>query len=320
VIHLHGESPNPELRYASTCTPPAIAVPHATSLRDFTDRESAMHDSLTSRTPILRTPKPRSPMPSVLHSAIGKSHSGNRGSWCTRSQTLPNPESRLLRILRHVPLSDQRPQLIREIAGRDFKELELALPGTPNAEPRYPGSDATCPSDDRRLPLIREIAGRDFKEFEPLSPGNTKPRTPILRDLTPRVPILIDGSDRFGESRLAISRGVELSPYQSPNAETPKSDGLWFSTPILTGYLPRNSSTIGRSSGFRETSLELPAVDSLPLENPPTSKLSFGSKTLPGLFLRCLQGTAPPELLSLSDSFRDFSRSSGAQPPTALKA
>jgi hypothetical protein len=76
VIHLHGESPNPELRYASTCTPPAIAVPHATSLRDFTDRESAMHDSLTSRTPILRTPKPRSPMPSVLHSAIGKSRFG----------------------------------------------------------------------------------------------------------------------------------------------------------------------------------------------------------------------------------------------------
>jgi hypothetical protein len=77
VVRLLGESPNPELRYASTCTPPAIAVPHATSLRDFADCESSMQDSLTSRTPILRTPKPRSPMPPVLHSAIGKSRFGN---------------------------------------------------------------------------------------------------------------------------------------------------------------------------------------------------------------------------------------------------
>jgi hypothetical protein len=100
-------------------------------------------------------------------------------------------------------------------------------------------------------------------------------RTPTLRDPLPRVPVLINGSDQFGNSRLAMSRGVEFSPYQSPNAETPKSDGLWFSTPVLTGYLPRNSFTIGRSSGIRETSQELQIVDFLPLE---ILSGSFGSR------------------------------------------
>jgi hypothetical protein len=151
-------------------------------------------------------------------------------------------------------------------------------------------------------------------------PPETPNAEPRYQDLMPRVPPMIDGSRQFGKSPVAISKSMRLLPYQSPNAEAPKSDGHWFSTPELTGYLPRSSSTIGRSSGFREISLESPAVDSLTLENPPTSKLFFGLKTLPGLFLRCLQGTAPPELLSLFDSFRDFSRSSGVQPPTALEA
>jgi hypothetical protein len=95
---------------------------------------------------------------------------------------------------------------------------------TPN--PDSSGSCATCPRYDRRLRSIREIAGRDFKEVELLPPGNAERRIPILRDPAPRVPSPINGSDRFGESQLAISRGVELSPRHPPNAETPKSDGL----------------------------------------------------------------------------------------------
>ena len=62
-----------------------------------------------------------------------------------------------------------------------------------------------------------------------------KLRIPTLSDLPPRVLSLTDGSDHFGESHLAIPRGVELSPRQVPNAETPKPNGLGSSLPVLTG-------------------------------------------------------------------------------------
>ena len=48
-----------------------------------------------------------------------------------------------------------------------------------------------------------------------------KLRIPTPQDPLPRVSSLIDGSDQFGKSPLAIPRGAELSPHQILNAETP---------------------------------------------------------------------------------------------------
>jgi hypothetical protein len=48
-----------------------------------------------------------------------------------------------------------------------------------NAEPRYPGSDATRPSVDRRFPLLREIATREFTGHGTLVSPNSERRNPI---------------------------------------------------------------------------------------------------------------------------------------------
>ena len=81
------------------------------------------------------------------------------------------------------PSDDRRLPLIREIAGRDSKELELLSPGTPNVEHRTPnpdsqGSRATCPLSDLRLRLNREIAIRDFKGYGTHASTNTEVQYP----------------------------------------------------------------------------------------------------------------------------------------------
>jgi hypothetical protein len=130
VIHLHYESPNPELRYAdmrwhvwirhlhlfllsglrspicrcaSTCTPLETAVPHATSLRDFADRESTIQVFVVVENP--ETPNAETPK---------SDFSGSRAT---------------------CPCPDQRLPLIREIATRDFNEHETLA--SSNAEARY---------------------------------------------------------------------------------------------------------------------------------------------------------------------------------------
>jgi hypothetical protein len=73
--------------------------------------------------------------------------------------------------------------LIREITDRDFKELELSPPGTPNAKtPKsdFSGSRATCPPDDRWLWTIWEISIRDSKVHATLASPNTECRNPDM--------------------------------------------------------------------------------------------------------------------------------------------
>ena len=114
---------------------------------------------------------------------------------------------------------------------------------------------ATCPSDDRRLPLTREIAGRDFKEYVTLASGNAESQIPILRDLMPRFPSPINGSDRVGESRLGISRGVKLSSYQSPNAKIPMAQ-MGFK-PCATSVDPMAIGDLGLDPTVQICPLEL---------------------------------------------------------------
>ena len=130
MIHLHYESPNPELRYAdmrwhvwirhlhlfllsalqspicrcaSTCTPLETMVPHATSLRDFTDRESTIQVFVVVENP------------ETMNAETPKSDfSGSRAT---------------------CPCPDQRLPLIREIATRDFNEHETLA--SSNVESRY---------------------------------------------------------------------------------------------------------------------------------------------------------------------------------------
>ena len=198
MIHLHGESPNLEPRYASTCIPPAIAVPHATSLRDFVDCKSAMHDSLTSRTPFLRTPKPRSPMPPVLHSAIRKSRF-RKSRFLVHKVTdlaqprIPTPQDPLPRV---PPMIDGSRQFGKSPVAIS-KSMRPLPPETSNAKLRYPGFDATYPCPDRRPRLIREIAGRDFTRYKILTSPNSECRNPEVPDschLSPQT----DGYDCTG--------------------------------------------------------------------------------------------------------------------------
>jgi hypothetical protein len=74
------------------------------------------------------------------------------------------------------------------------------------SEPRTP--IRTCAlSLPRRLlsPFYRESRDRDFKGRNPFALENPECRTPTSRDLVPRVPVAINGSDLFGKSLIAIS-------------------------------------------------------------------------------------------------------------------
>jgi hypothetical protein len=126
------------------------------------NRVSRFRNARNSRSPISDIPMrqtPMTPVPphSVLGSHLATSSSGFRGS---------------------------------RIRGTSFFWCRKPR----NAEPRYPGSDATCPSDDRWLPLIREIATRDFTGHKPLTSPFPERRKPDLSGFVPPVPPMIDGS------------------------------------------------------------------------------------------------------------------------------
>ena len=130
----------------------------------------------------------------------------------------------------------------------------------------------------RHLSPPRSIGISRFGSSRPLMHKVTDPaklRIPTLSDLPPRVPSWIDDSDHFGESHLAISRSVELSPRQAPKCRTPEVRWTLILHACGRGYLLRNSSSIGRSSELRRTSRGSPTIYSLSPEEISSAPPSF---------------------------------------------
>jgi hypothetical protein len=62
--------------------------------------------------------------------------------------------------------------------------------------------------------MDRESTIQVFPDVE-----NPERRIPTFRDHVPPVSVVIDGSDLFGKSPIAISKSMKLLPYQTSNAE-----------------------------------------------------------------------------------------------------
>jgi hypothetical protein len=171
-------------------------------------------------------------------------------------------------------------------------------PRTPNSDSRHLSAPLVWPTP-RHLSPSCSIGKSQFGNLRFLihnSTTLTKPRIPTPQDLAPRVPSPINGSDRFGESQLAISRGVNsyLVNSRTPNLRNPMD--LYPSLTVPVGYPPH--ATPPRSDGPRDfAKLHLDHKSSilflLRILRLPIFSLV---QSLPGLFLRCLQGTIPPEL------------------------
>ena len=147
--------------------------------------------------------------------------------------------------------------------------------GTPNADMPMLWIRATCPCSNQRLPLTREIATRDFNVHATPTLPNAEHRNPDMMGSCATYP----PNDR----RPLSIRGIALRDLSrcrtltssNPECRNPEVRGTLILYACGRGYLSRNSSSIGWSSGFRRTSRGSPTVDSLSPEEVSSAPPSF---------------------------------------------
>jgi hypothetical protein len=186
--------------------PSGVRVTHCNSFSYLPFRKSGYRDSgvrgSRGHNPHTKqNPDPRWSTVNNLYSGI--SLSGNRSMRCHEPLTPLSPEPRTPIARADLDLSPSNfgvlPPASHFVLGTHLATSSSGFRGSRirgtsffwcrkprNAEPRYPGSDATCPSDDRWLPLIREIAT--------LTSPFPERRKPDLSGFVPPVLPMIDGS------------------------------------------------------------------------------------------------------------------------------